>query len=394
MSKKRILVLTSGLYFNPNSSQVAERFDFLSANLTGDVLFLDSDRSNARIERSGFVFHALILPLWIREIAIIRNPLYWFYILYYSLFKLRGKVKYDAIWVSDPFNIGVVACIAKKISGVPVFMEVIGNLERSIEVDKKKVGLVGALKSKFMRFIAPKTLNYADSVRLVYPTQVDFLEPLTDRGKYSSYAGFVPTHLIEESRPPIIDQEYILLLGGPWHLKGVDLLIKAFNNVAEDYPELFLRVVGYEPNPAEFVAMAAKNNRIILNNNGVDYKEVVKLMSGCKIFVLASRTEAYARVLTEAMISKKPIIASAVDGVPNYICNGINGLLFEKENPGDLEKKLRELLNSPALCSEIAAGGYSYAKNNITEKHYVDNITASIDSAINNHSVIEKFDEP
>jgi len=391
LSKKRILVLTSGLYFNPNSSQVAERFDFLSANLTGDVLFLDSDRSNARIERSGFVFHALILPLWIREIAIIRNPLYWFYILYYSLFKLRGKDKYDAIWVSDPFNIGVVACIAKKISGVPVFMEVIGNLERSIEVDKKKVGLVGGLKSRFMRFAAPKTLNYADSVRLVYPTQVDFLEPLTNREKYSSYAGFVPTHLIEESRPPIIGQEYILLLGGPWYLKGVDLLITAFNNIAHDYPDLYLRVVGYEPDPTDFVEMAAKNSRILLHNRGVDYEEVVELMSGCKVFVLASRTEAYARVLTEAMISQKPIIASAVDGVPNYISDGVNGLLFEKENPEDLEVKLRDLLDSPTLCSEIASRGYSYAKDNITEKHYVDNITASIDVAISSTSIKDEF---
>ncbi|MBV1960497.1 MAG: glycosyltransferase family 4 protein, partial [Immundisolibacteraceae bacterium] len=366
MSKKKVLVVTSGLYFNPESSQVIERFDALSKSIRGDVLFINSEKVIPSVVVGGFSFRALTLPMWVRELSIIRNPLYWLYILFYGLKSYRSTEKYDAIWVQDPFNIGVMACLVKMIFGVPIFMEVIGNLERSIDVDSKDVGILGGIKSRFMKFIAPKTLNYADSVRLVYPTQLDFLESLVDKEKYSSYAGFVPTRLIEEFESVPVQNEYILLIGGPWYLKGVDLLITAFNNITDDFPDLHLQIVGYEPAPGLFEKLAGGSKKIVLNSQGVDYGEVMALMAGCKIFVLASRTEAYARVLTETMISKKPLVASAVDGVPHYIEHHQNGLLFESENAGDLEIKLRELLNSPALCEQIAVNGYQYAKENIT----------------------------
>ena len=384
MSKKKVLVVTSGLYFNPESSQVIERFDALSKSIRGDVLFINSEKIIPSVVVGGFSFRALTLPMWVRELSIIRNPLYWLYILFYGLKSYRSTEKYDAIWVQDPFNIGVMACLVKMIFGVPIFMEVIGNLERSIDVDSKDVGILGGIKSRFMKFIAPKTLNYADSVRLVYPTQLDFLESLVDKEKYSSYAGFVPTRLIEEFESVPVQNEYILLIGGPWYLKGVDLLITAFNNITDDFPDLHLQIVGYEPAPGLFEKLAGGSKKIVLNSQGVDYGEVMALMAGCKIFVLASRTEAYARVLTETMISKKPLVASAVDGVPHYIEHHQNGLLFESENAGDLEIKLRELLNSPALCEQIAVNGYQYAKENITEEHYVSNVTKSIEFALTN----------
>lgn len=385
--KRRVLVITSGLFFDVNAPQVVSRFRDLSDQLEGDVLVVDS-RKFPEIPRIGdFRFNILRLPMWIRNIPVLRNPIYWAFSLFRFFREHFFGTKYDVIWVSDPFNNGVIACLMKLLSGTPVFLEVIGNLEVSMSVGRAHATFFDRLKSKFSNYVAPRVLNYVDSVRLVYPHQVDFLNPEKLPGKYHSYPGYVPiARLLEENNTKSTQKgtidKYILLLGGPWFLKGVDLLLEAFARVADDYPQLHLKIIGYETNPESFLKMARPKEKVDFNWDGVGYDEAMGLIRNAELFVLASRTEAYARVLTESMALKTPIVASAVDGIPTYIKPEFNGLLFEPENVQSLEHAIRQVLNSPELTTRLVDNGFEYAKNNISEKNYVDNISRSIARAV------------
>jgi glycosyltransferase involved in cell wall biosynthesis len=64
------------------------------------------------------------------------------------------------------------------------------------------------------------------------------------------------------------------------------------------------------------------------------------------------------RVLLEAMAARKPIIASAVGGVPHYIEDNDNGLLFRSEDVEELAEKLGTLLANPELQARLAKRGY------------------------------------
>ncbi len=102
-------------------------------------------------------------------------------------------------------------------------------------------------------------------------------------------------------------------------------------------------------------------------------------MSKCSLFVLPSRTEAFARVLLEAMASEKPIISSDVDGIPHYIKHGSNGLLFKSENVQDLAQKMRLLLSNQHYASRLAKNGSEYVHQYLSEERYVESFKNMID---------------
>ena len=52
------------------------------------------------------------------------------------------------------------------------------------------------------------------------------------------------------------------------------------------------------------------------------------------VYVVPSRHEGLGRALTEAMASGRPVVATAVNGVPDLVEPGATGLLVE---PGDVD---------------------------------------------------------
>jgi len=70
--------------------------------------------------------------------------------------------------------------------------------------------------------------------------------------------------------------------------------------------------------------------------------------------LLTSFDESFGRVILEAFVFGKPVIASAVGGVPEIITNEENGLLFEAGNPEKLASTLRRILDEPNLASRLA----------------------------------------
>ncbi|MDZ4389009.1 MAG: glycosyltransferase [Gemmatimonadales bacterium] len=145
--------------------------------------------------------------------------------------------------------------------------------------------------------------------------------------------------------------------------------MKAFHLVAEKHPEVRLRIIGHCPDRAPFELLAAGHPRVSLEK-AVFRDEAHEILSRCRVYVLASRTEAMGRVLLEAMAAGRPIIASRVDGVPHYIQDGVNGLLFESENVAELAEKLDRLLSDAELRRTLGENGRRIVMEKYSEKEY------------------------
>lgn len=281
--------------------------------------------------------------------------------------------KFDVIISPNPFITGFIAFFLSAITRAKVIVEVNGNFESAFKFGwggEIKPGFMDRLKGCVSKLIISLVLKRADMVKLLYLKQ---LEPLKIKGKINTtaFADFVTINKFIKADKN--DEKYILLLGYPWYLKGVDVLINAFNKISWKFPDYRLKIVGWCPHGRDFYEELSKDNPKIDLCDPVSYDEVVILMSRCSLYVLASRTEAMGRVLLEAMASKKPIIASNVGGVPEVIKDGYNGLLFEKENVDDLADKINLLLSNRDLTTKLAQNGFEYVQKYMSEDSYIEN---------------------
>jgi glycosyltransferase involved in cell wall biosynthesis len=108
----------------------------------------------------------------------------------------------------------------------------------------------------------------------------------------------------------------------------------------------------------------------------------MRLMSRCAVFVMGSRSEAMGRVTLEAMAARRAIVASAVDGVPHYVKDGFNGLLFEPGDPKDLARKLRTLLKDRELAARLATNAYDHLHAELDEAAFVRRFDELLDAVL------------
>lgn len=94
-----------------------------------------------------------------------------------------------------------------------------------------------------------------------------------------------------------------------------------------------------------------------------------RIYAAMDIFVLPSICkEAFGIALIEAMAMIKPVIATAVGGVPEIINNEINGFLIQEGNHSALTDAIDRLINNADLSNRIGLQGRKTVERNFSEK--------------------------
>lgn len=380
---KRILFLRLGPYFLPDELSVRENYRNLSKAFCGEI-FTVIDKKQLRGSIIGnFSLQGLYLPEPIRKRHLFRNICYAFYSITVSVYRHYFKQKYDVIVASEPIATGPLAFIIGKLTWAKSIVEINGIYDKAFLFNSDKTSFIEYLKYQYSRIVIPFILTHVDIVKTLYKGQIESARWAENVKRIISFPCFVPVSCFE---PRVGKTKHILFLGYPWYLKGVDILIKAFNQITTEFPEYSLKIVGYCPDRTEFEKLASGNSRIEFCQP-VLYEEVPQLVGECSLFILPSRTEAMGRVLLEAMACKKPIIASNVDGIPMIIQHGKNGLLFESENVEDLALKMRTILGNKGYSRRLAETGYRFVREQWTEGHYLERFRSMIEGAFGNRSI-------
>jgi glycosyltransferase involved in cell wall biosynthesis len=85
--------------------------------------------------------------------------------------------------------------------------------------------------------------------------------------------------------------------------------------------------------------------------------DVPGLLPGLDVFVMASRYEGLPCAVAEAMTAGLPVVATAVNAVPDVVLPGETGLLASPERPGQLAAAVRYMLDEPTEAARMAAAG-------------------------------------
>lgn len=370
----RLLMLNLGPHFIPTELPIQEYYRWLSKEFEGEIVAVVSRKENRRFTLGKFQLVGLYLPKWIRERTLLRDLAYLVFVLTRVTTRHLFRRKYHVAICKEPLVTGVLAVVLAKMCRMKSIVEVNGNYKSSFIRNSQVPSIGERLRHMYVFCVVPWVTRHADGVKLLYRKQEDILRLPSDVSHIFMFPNFVP---VGQCTPGEEGKGYVLFCGYPWHLKGVDILIRAFQQISPEFPEISLKVVGFCPDRTEFERLADNNPRIELCGP-VWHEEVIRLMRECNVFVLPSRTEAMGRVLLEAMACQKPIIASNVDGIPTVVEHEKNGLLFESENADDLAVQLRRVLSNRELAQQLAEEGYRVVHERLSEECYLKRFTSMI----------------
>jgi glycosyltransferase involved in cell wall biosynthesis len=141
--------------------------------------------------------------------------------------------------------------------------------------------------------------------------------------------------------------------------KGHRYLIEAMPPILRGAPETWLVIVGEGSLEAELRSLAASlpgraGDRIVFTGRRED---VAAITGEIDVAVLPSLREAQGISILEAMARRKPVVASAVGGIPEVLTNGLDGLLVPPGDPVALANACIRLACSPELRARVGEAG-------------------------------------
>jgi starch synthase len=157
-----------------------------------------------------------------------------------------------------------------------------------------------------------------------------------------------------------IEGDYILFVGRVSRQKGMVHLLEAMKHVgpgvrlvccasAADTPEV----------EQEIAAKVRETPRCLWINKFLREEQYVELYSNCSVFACPSVYEPFGIINLEAMACARPVVASAVGGIPEVVVPGKTGLLVPPADPGALAEALNRVLRDRALARQMGLAGRS-----------------------------------
>jgi glycosyltransferase involved in cell wall biosynthesis len=370
---KTVLFLTAGPYFWPNQEMVRTRFELLSEGFDGFILSYVSRYEWRRVAIGRFELNGYRIAPVAYGFFVTRQLFRTVFVLARSLSLHFRQRRIDAVVAYDPFGTGVLGYIISRITGARLIVEVNNDFRNRANWNVQSWSLVTYLKSTWVRFVGPFIMNRADAVRAIYPGQLDGFDRLRRSTRVEYFHPCVATRLFRREIHATPTRR-ILFIGRPFYLKGVDLLLRAFNEITDEFPDFTLRIIGHLPEKDQYRHLFEGKPRIEFYG-AVMPDQVIELAAECYVLVLPSRSEGMPRVLMEAMASGRPIIASRVGGIPHYIRHGETGVLFDREDVEGLKKALRDVLGDEEYATRLGRAGRRYVLEDLSDRRHVEAMT-------------------
>lgn len=148
--------------------------------------------------------------------------------------------------------------------------------------------------------------------------------------------------------------------------KGIDLLLKSVPIVLKRLPKAVFFIVGGGSKEQELKQLTSE---LKISENVIFAgwrKDAVDLLQLFDCFVSTSNFEGMPMVLLEAMSLSKPIVATSVGGVPEFIQDGFNGILLKSRDADMLGNIIISLLSDKTVARRMGKNGYNLYEKNFT----------------------------
>ncbi|MBP6099379.1 MAG: glycosyltransferase family 4 protein [Flavobacterium sp.] len=243
---------------------------------------------------------------------------------------------------------------------------------------------------KLIAWIYPKLLNYFSNVIICNSEATK--KNIVSREKNNSQKTVVIYNGIDnygcEEQSNIYNSDFlylendivITLVGRINKIKGHNWLLKTFNEYFKQFKNVKILIVGSPVKSQEFYLHNLE--KYIVSNNLTETVKIIPFTTNLKaiwnitdIAVMPStEKESFGLVALEAMLAKKPVVASNHGGLTEIVVDSKTGFLVEPNNIVDLKEALEKLINNPELRSDFGENGFKRAVENFSVQNYVSKI--------------------
>lgn len=177
---------------------------------------------------------------------------------------------------------------------------------------------------------------------------------------HAIYNGYVPhPHPVDSIRNPLA----MIQVGNLIESKRVDVTIRAFAKLREQWPDMTLTIIGQGSLRDSLEALCAQ----LGVSDGVRFlgqkpnAEVFHRMCESGFFVMASKPEGFGIVYLEAMAAGCVTIGTEGQGIADIIEHGVNGFLVPADDEDCIADVIRQCLLQPEMAQKVAVAGQTCA---------------------------------
>jgi glycosyltransferase involved in cell wall biosynthesis len=154
------------------------------------------------------------------------------------------------------------------------------------------------------------------------------------------------------------------IIGRVVPIKNFELFVEAAHRVANKHPQTRFVIVGRPGNFPDEVEYGQQISDLIAARGLTDrlaFQEPVDnlptLMAGMDVIVSSSHLETFGRTLVEAMALAKPVVATAVGGVPEVVTDGEVGFLVPPGDADAMAARICQLIEDTPLRETMGRNG-------------------------------------
>jgi glycosyltransferase involved in cell wall biosynthesis len=157
-------------------------------------------------------------------------------------------------------------------------------------------------------------------------------------------------------------------------IKAHEVFFQAATQVLKAMPTVRFLVVGDGERRAELEALVDHMRlRDVVRFLGWR-RQMVEVYADLDAVALTSLNEGSPVALIEALASARPVISTAVGGVPDVVVNGVTGLTVPRSDPGALAEGIVRLLRDHDLAVRLAAAGRRHVYPRYDSSRLVDDV--------------------
>lgn len=133
--------------------------------------------------------------------------------------------------------------------------------------------------------------------------------------------------------------------------KGLDISLQVIAVLKQRYPDVQLTVAGNGDKKNHFEMLTEKLGiaRHVEFRGRLKGQDLISAYQNADVLIAPSRKDVRPLAILEAMACGVPVIASAVEGIPDLVEDGEFGFLVKRDDVEEFTMKIAELFDNPAL---------------------------------------------